>query len=921
MSGFFSQAELNRIVVRDGAGNVIDFNSAALQRLYKLKGYAFIHKLGSGLKGLPTDYYKAAFSAIIAHELKPYGASTATDLKGLMQSSGLHCGNYSLLTRFIFDALAPNSKLDVAMVGWRGGPIASHQQVMVGVPGKDAFLLDPTAGLIIRTGGLNSIMAGEEIPPQHIASFRFRSELAEFNTKLLDTLEHGNFRAGQFVNWYEVTDYDPFYISQTSAPTPQRESFVKTSATGRYAIDSALARAKDVNVIIGAGKGDTLIGRAAGDRLKGGAGEDLVIGGSLASKGARFDDNDAAKRTSAFFTDSEIAAVVANAGAINDIYAARRGDFLATVGSRFSALSEDKIRLAFTSVFAYDAKPLGGGSASGLDSLLQAETLDDQSHSLLAWRLFNVLSPSSSADVAMVEWNGGATGHHSQLLISDKRGGLLVDPTVGHLALVDGYNSLTAGEAVGMSAQRSFAWRPESMDLRARVIDTLDKGTTRGGDLLAWYDSPEQVASYRDIHGKLHWGTPQDTAFWERGQALSSLGGHESRDVIDGGAGADVLIGDGVVRSKGIWAYIGTKSKPWTVGDFDGDGKDDILAADPLKGSPNQVYLSKNGFFVPSGSWTGYGSGPKDWLVGDFNGDGKDDLLASWSKTVTNVFLSNGAAFDFAGQWTGASSGSDGWIVGDFNGDGKSDVLRSSTSGATRVLLSNGSSLEDAGNWAKTGHGKNPWYVGDFNGDGKTDLMRYTSGKGAEVFLSTGSSFKYDGVWSQFGSDDRGWVVQDVDGDGKDDLMGNSWSTSAGSYVLRSNGNKFVGTSEWSAIGGGNDRYALGDFDGDGKGDLLKDRPSKSGVEMLQSIGFGQQDDDRFYLQKGQVQGDVIADFKGAGKEGGDELWLVGFGSSDEVSLTHSGDTWTVSNTSQGISESFRIVGVQHLSANDFFII
>ncbi|MCP4134100.1 MAG: trypsin-like serine protease, partial [bacterium] len=231
------------------------------------------------------------------------------------------------------------------------------------------------------------------------------------------------------------------------------------------------------------------------------------------------------------------------------------------------------------------------------------------------------------------------------------------------------------------------------------------------------------------------------------------------------------------------WTGAGNGSAPdgWYVGDFNGDGRDDIFRYLPGT-SGADVFLSNGDSFAHSGSWTGagYGSAPKGWYVGDFNGDGRDDIFRYLPGTSgADVFLSNGSSFVHSGSWTGAGNGSapNGWYVGDFNGDGRDDIFRylPGTSGAD-VFLSNGSSFVHSGNWTGAGYGSAPkgWYVGDFNGDGRDDIFRYLPGtSGADVFLSNGSSFVHSGSWTPAGngSAPNGWYVGDFNSDGRDDIF------------------------------------------------------------------------------------------------------------------------------------------------------
>jgi hypothetical protein len=82
--------------------------------------------------------------------------------------------------------------------------------------------------------------------------------------------------------------------------------------------------------------------------------------------------------------------------------------------------------------------------------------------------------------------------------------------------------------------------------------------------------------------------------------------------------------------------------------------------------------------------------------TGDFNGDGKSDIL--WQDTSGNVglWLMNGAQVTPAGVG-GAPAG---WSIvetGDFDGDGKSDILWQHTSGVLGLWFMNGAQVTPAG--------------------------------------------------------------------------------------------------------------------------------------------------------------------------------------------------------------------------------
>jgi len=109
------------------------------------------------------------------------------------------------------------------------------------------------------------------------------------------------------------------------------------------------------------------------------------------------------------------------------------------------------------------------------------------------------------------------------------------------------------------------------------------------------------------------------------------------------------------------------------VGDFNGDGKDDVVQCNRTSG---EVYVSlSQGFtFDPVQVWSlGFCTGPKSWVVGDFNGDLMFDV-AYRDNTTVYVAPSTGTGFSAKQPWlTGVPTGAD-IIVGDYSGDGLDDL-------------------------------------------------------------------------------------------------------------------------------------------------------------------------------------------------------------------------------------------------------
>jgi FG-GAP-like repeat/CHAP domain len=298
--------------------------------------------------------------------------------------------------------------------------------------------------------------------------------------------------------------------------------------------------------------------------------------------------------------------------------------------------------------------------------------------------------------------------------------------------------------------------------------------------------------------------------------------------------------------AKTIFNYTGATSY---VGDFNGDGKADVVLKNGPGWDTTPVYFSKgDGTFGfsnahdPSGDIFNYAGAQN--LIGDFNGDGKMDIvMKSINWDTTPVFLSNGdGTFQFKNapdpaktifNDTGAQS-----FVGDFDGDGKADVVLKYGAGwdTTPVYLSNGdgtfrvSSAPDPSKGIFNYAGAQS-FVGDFNGDGKTDILMKAPGwDTTPVFFSNGDgSFRYTNAHDPSGDifdyTEAETFVGDFNGDGRDDILMRfaGWDTTP---IFVSNGDgtfQFVNAPDPSrAIFNFTVASSLlGDFNGDGELDVV----------------------------------------------------------------------------------------------------
>ena len=308
------------------------------------------------------------------------------------------------------------------------------------------------------------------------------------------------------------------------------------------------------------------------------------------------------------------------------------------------------------------------------------------------------------------------------------------------------------------------------------------------------------------------------------------------------------------------------------VGDFNGDEKSDLLvwhysnqtAHDSSVGTNRyNLYLSNaHGFNAPITTIArSYNESAN--LVGDFNGDGKSDLLvwhysnqttsdASVGTNRYNLYLSNGNGFNAPITTIARSYNEIANLVGDFNGDGKSDLLvwhysNQTTSDASvgtyryNLYLSNGNGFNAPITTIARSYNESANLVGDFDGDGKSDLLvwHYSNQTTDDspvgtyrynLYLSNGNGFNAPITTIARAYETASNLVGDFNGDGKSDLLVWHYSNQTtddspvGTHrynLYASYGNGFNAPITTIARPYNGNSNLVGDFTGDGKSDLL----------------------------------------------------------------------------------------------------
>jgi RHS repeat-associated protein len=185
----------------------------------------------------------------------------------------------------------------------------------------------------------------------------------------------------------------------------------------------------------------------------------------------------------------------------------------------------------------------------------------------------------------------------------------------------------------------------------------------------------------------------------------------------------------------------------WILGDFDGDGRADLLENSPVLGSNWSTQFGDGAGNFGTSLWAptlSLATGPTLTLA-DFDGDGCTDILQQGSTNNITYACNPAVASALVTNWTGSAL-----ILGDFNGDGKTDILVIPNSGNPTLYLSTGTGL-DSGHVisSATDWHKYQIIVGDWNGDGKADIALiaagisggYGVGTSHKFYLSTGTGF------------------------------------------------------------------------------------------------------------------------------------------------------------------------------------
>ncbi len=411
----------------------------------------------------------------------------------------------------------------------------------------------------------------------------------------------------------------------------------------------------------------------------------------------------------------------------------------------------------------------------------------------------------------------------------DFKGKLEVDPTTGVVRITNAHSANGAGESYLVTVRAYNAGGATTKPFNLTVT-TPTGCSTFNASAFASSSYPASISSANS-------------------PAVADFNGDGKQDIVTGSGSSfgntiSVLLRN--ASNTGFNAVVnltvGTYPFSVGVGDFNGDGRPDIVAAN--NSSNNISVLMRNAAntgFDPKVDFA-VGNGPLSVAVGDFNGDGRPDIAtANSSSNNVSVLMRNAAndGFDAAVNYA-VGNGAAGVAVGDFNGDGKQDIAATNnTSNTVSVLLRNSTNdgFDAPANYT-VGTGPLAVAVGDFNGDGKHDIVVNNAGSGGNtvsVLLRNAANNGFDAAVN-YPNNVYSFAVAvgDFNHDGKQDIATSNQTNGVAVLLRNAVNNGFDAKVDFSVPNSGNS-VAVGDFNGDNRQDIVT-TDTFSNVRVLQRV-------------------------------------------------------------------------------------
>jgi hypothetical protein len=338
-----------------------------------------------------------------------------------------------------------------------------------------------------------------------------------------------------------------------------------------------------------------------------------------------------------------------------------------------------------------------------------------------------------------------------------------------------------------------------------------------------------------------------DVGTYPQSVAVADVNGDGKPDLITiGFSGVSVLLsnGDGTFQSA-VQTPAG-RAFSGTIGDFNRDGRIDVVTANGFANSVSVLLGNGDGTFQNAGSFAA-GTNPYSVAAADVNGDGQLDLVTANSRSNdVSVLLGNGDGTFASPRSFAVDTYPDSVAVADLNGDGRPDVVTGNKYGTVSVLLGNGDGSFQPARTLALGSSSEFVAVADVNGDGIPDIVTASRDGTVSVLLGNGDGSFQPALTLAVGGYLQSVAVADVNGDGRPDIVTTNDYASTVS-VLLGNGDGTFQSPRTFNVSGQPYSIAVADVNGDGRPDLITANKSANAVGVLLGNGDGTFRKARYY--------------------------------------------------------------------------
>ncbi|MBL8726450.1 MAG: VCBS repeat-containing protein [Planctomycetes bacterium] len=296
-----------------------------------------------------------------------------------------------------------------------------------------------------------------------------------------------------------------------------------------------------------------------------------------------------------------------------------------------------------------------------------------------------------------------------------------------------------------------------------------------------WIQSIDYGVLVRRNHGAGNWSTTQLQTARQRAMACpADLDGDGDLDLVclasSQPGGIQVFRHDPGFQFTPLPLQFGLTGRSIDVGDFDGDGRDDVLVI----ASDNSVQLLRSSgtgaFATPSTLFVGMHSSARPGIW-DWEGDGDLDILVVTGFPYCGLLLTNDGAGNFSTAASCTFAPPLGWgavlqmQIADFDGDGDADLFLYSYGGGTILLDLAGTFVPVQVLQGATGSSLWKPLLADWDDDGDVDILQL--GGTAQLWLNVGNGTFVDATAQRIGHVTfQATVAADLDGDGDVDPVG-----------------------------------------------------------------------------------------------------------------------------------------------------